>query len=84
MTTGLYIWYYFSALVLAALLFRPVRNLIVAGRVRGLERREKRPATEAELQLVRKKSVPLAAVIVVTFSLIFTKFLVIKLYVPEP
>lgn len=80
MTLGLYMWYYFSAIVLAALLYRPVRNIIVGGRVRRFERTQKRESTEEERSEIQKKAIPLVSVIVVTFSLLFTRFLVVKYF----
>lgn len=80
MTTGLYVWYWISTLLLAALLFRPVQKVIVGGRIRKLERTEKRESTPEEREAIKKKAIPLVAVIVVTFAYIFNKILIGKFY----
>jgi len=80
MNAGIYIWYWISTLILAALLFRPVRKFIFVTRIRKIERQLKRPSTEEEQETIRKKIVPLTAVIVVTFSMLFNFVLIGKAF----
>ena len=81
LTTGLYVWFWISTLLLAALLFRPVQKVIVVGRIRKLERTLKRASTPEEKEAIRKKAIPLVAVIVITFSYIFNKILIGRFYI---
>jgi uncharacterized membrane protein YvbJ len=69
-----------SSLVLAALLYKPVKNIIYVGRVRKLERKLKRESTEEERKAIEKKSIPLVVVLVVTFSFLFAKVLIGKYF----
>jgi hypothetical protein len=77
---GLTIWLWVSSLVLAALLYKPVKNIIYVGRVRKLERTLKRESTEEERKTIEKKTIPLVVVLVITFSFLFTKVLVGKYF----
>lgn len=67
-------------MILAALLFRPVRKFIFVTRVRKLERQMKRESTEQEQEAIKKKIIPLTAVIVVTFSMLFNFVLIGKAF----
>ena len=69
-----------SSLILAALLYKPVKNVIYVGRVRKLERKLKRESTEEERKAIEKKTVPLVVVLVVTFSFLFAKVLIGKYF----
>lgn len=80
MSTGLTVWTWVSSLILAALLYKPVKNLIYVGRVRKLERTLKRESTEDERKAMEKKTIPLVVVLVITFSFLFTKVLVGKYF----
>lgn len=80
MSTGIHIWYWVSSMILAALLFRPVRKFIFVTRVRKLERQMKRESTEQEQEAIKKKIIPLTAVIVVTFSMLFNFVLIGKAF----
>jgi len=79
MNADIYIWYWISTLILAALLFRP-RKFIFVTRVRKIERQLKRQSTEQERETIRKKIIPLTAVIVVTFSMLFNFVLIGKAF----
>lgn len=81
MTTGVVIWYWVSALVLAACLYRPVKRLVFVGRVRKAERKAGRELTDEERRAMEKKMVPYIVVLVVTFSFIFARYLVVKNFV---
>ncbi|MEE9523553.1 MAG: hypothetical protein V3V59_02255 [Thermodesulfovibrionales bacterium] len=80
MPIGLTVWTWVSSLVLAALLYKPVKNIIYVGRVRKLERKLKRESTEDERKTIEKKTVPLVVVLVVTFSFFFAKVLIGKYF----
>lgn len=74
------IWFFVSFMILAAALYKPVKNVIYVGKVRKFERKMKRESTEEERQAIEKKTVPLVVVLVVTFSFIFTKVLIGKYF----
>jgi len=76
MTTGLLIWYLVSSILMAAILFKPIKKLIFVQKVRKAERKLKRDLSEEERQELEKKSIPVTAVIVVTFAFIFNKILI--------
>ncbi|UCE79476.1 MAG: hypothetical protein JSV13_02260 [Nitrospiraceae bacterium] len=80
MTTGMLIWYWISSLILAALLYRPVKKFIYVSRVRRAEKKLKRETTEAERKEMEKKAIPLSVAIAVTFSFIFNKIILIKYF----
>ncbi len=80
MSTELYIWKWVSTIILAALLFRPAKKFILAQRVNKAERKEKRQLTEEEKQLLEKRTIPMTALLVVTFALVFNNVLFNKFY----
>ena len=81
MTTSFYLWYLVTTLVLAAVLYKPVKKVIVAGRIRRTERKLGRDLAEEEMAAIEKKAIPLAVMIVMTFSFLFNKVLMGKFYI---
>ncbi len=82
MTVGLLTWYTISSIVLAALLFKPVKKFIFVQRIRKAERKLKRALTEEERKDIEKKIIPVTAIIVVTFAFIFNRLLISKHFMP--
>jgi hypothetical protein len=80
LNTGLLIWYWVSSLILAALLYRPVKKFIYVSRIRRAEKKLKRETTEAERKEMEKKTIPLAVAIAVTFSFIFNRIILTKYF----
>lgn len=76
----MYIWFFVSFMLLAALLYKPVRNIIYVGRVRRFESRVKRESTKEERKAIERKTIPVVVVLVVTFSFILTKVLIGKYF----
>lgn len=74
--TGMLIWYWGSTLVLAVLLYFPVRKLIWVASVRRLERQLGRPSTEEEREAKLRTARILAAVIAITFAFLYNRTLV--------
>jgi hypothetical protein len=74
------VWYWISSIFLAVLLFRPAKKFIVAQRVRKTERKLRRDLTEQERTDLEKRSIPLTAFIVVTFSFLFNAVIMGKYY----
>jgi len=74
------IWYVVSSIILAALLFRPVKKLIFVQRIRRAEAKLKRALTEEERKEIEKKTVPVAAIITLTFAFLFNGMIMGKYY----
>ena len=83
MTTGLLIWYLATSILMAAILFRPVKKFIFVQKVRKAEGKLKRALSEEERQELEKKSVPVTAVIVVTFAFVFNKILIHNYFISK-
>ena len=83
MTTGLLIWYLATSILMAAILFRPVKKFIFVQKVRKAESKLKRALSEEERQELEKKSVPVTAVIVVTFAFVFNKILIHNYFISK-
>jgi hypothetical protein len=80
LTTELLIWYWISSLILAALLYRPVKKFIFVSRIRRAEKKLKRETTEIERKDIEKKTIPLSVAIAVTFSFIFNRIILTKYF----
>lgn len=65
--------YWISSFILALLLFFPMRRLILVIRVRRLEGRLKRQATEEEKALELKKAKTAAGLLAIVFSFLFNR-----------
>lgn len=74
------VWFWISSICLAALLFRPAKKMIFAQRVRRTERKIDRPLNEEERQDLEKRTIPMTAFIVVTFSFLFNAVVMSKYY----
>ncbi len=83
MSTELYIWKWVSTIILALLLWRPVKKFILGQRINKAERKEKRQLTEEERALVEKKTIPMTAFIVITFALLFNNILFAQFYLSK-
>ncbi len=80
MPTGIFVWYWVSSIFLAILLFRPTKKFIVVQRVRKAERKGKKKLTEEEVSEVEKKTIPMTAIIVISFSLMFNRILMSRYF----
>lgn len=69
------LWYGFTSLLLAALLFVPVSRLIWVMRVRALERRNGRPSSLEERARERRRARLWAGLIAITFAFLFNRVL---------
>ena len=74
------VWFWISSICLAALLFRPAKKMIFGQRVRRIERKIDRPLNEEERQDLEKRTIPMTAFIVVTFSFLFNAVIMSKYY----
>ena len=83
MSTELFIWYWGSSILLAIVIFRPVKKFILAQRINKAERKLKRQLTDEERKVIEKKTIPMTAFIVLTFSLLFNRILIGKFYLSQ-
>ena len=75
-------WYGITSFLLAAVLFFPVRKLLLAINVNRIQAKNKRAATEEEVQVLKKKANVIAAVICVTFAFFYNKYMMLKFFQP--
>ena len=74
------IWYWISSIGLAALLFRPAKKFILSQRLTRTARKLGRQLTEDEIQDLGKRTIPVTAFIVVTFSFLFNSVIMNKYF----
>ena len=74
------VWYWVSSIFLALLIFRPTKKFIFVQRVRKAERKLKRDLTEEERKDLEKRTIPMTAVIGITFALLFNGIIMDKYY----
>ena len=75
-------WYGVTSFVFAAVLFFPVRKLLMAININRIQNKKKRAVTEEEKQNLRKKVNVIAAIIAVTFAFFYNKFIMLKFFKP--
>jgi len=80
---GFLVWFWATTIILAALLYRPVKRVIYVGRLRSLERKAKHAATDEEQRAIENKTIPLVVVLVVTFSFLFNRVLMAKYFLEK-
>jgi hypothetical protein len=74
------VWRWISTIFLALLLFRPVKKFILVQRVNKSERKLKRALTEEEIKELERRTIPMIAIIVITFSMFFNNVIMNKFY----
>ena len=75
-------WYGITSFVFAALLFFPVRKLLLAININRIQAKNKRTITEEEVQVLKKKVNVIAAIISVTFAFFYNKYMMLKFFQP--
>jgi hypothetical protein len=75
-------WYGITSFLFAAVLFFPVRKLLLAININRIQAKNKRAITEEELQGLRKKINVIAAIISVTFAFFYNKYMMVKFFQP--
>ena len=73
-------WYGLTSFLFAAVLFFPVRKLLLAINVNRIQAKNKRVVTEEELAILRKKVNVIAAIIAVTFAFFYNKYIMLKFF----
>jgi len=74
------VWRWISTIFLAAILFRPAKKFILAQKLNKAERKLKRAMTEKEIKEVERRTIPVIAIIVITFSMFFNNVIMNKFY----
>ncbi|MGB6289108.1 MAG: hypothetical protein WBF36_03170 [Desulfobulbales bacterium] len=75
-------WYGVTSFLFAAVLFFPVRKLLLAININRIQAKNKRAVTEEELKILRKKVNVIAAIIAVTFAFFYNKYMMVKFFKP--
>jgi len=75
-------WYGLTSFLFAAVLFFPVRKLLLAININRIQAKNKRTITEEEMQGLRKKINVIAAIISVTFAFFYNKYMMVKFFQP--
>lgn len=73
------LWYGVTSFIFAAVLFFPVRKLLMAINTNRIQNKNKRAVTEEEVLALRKKVNVIAAIISVTFAFFYNKFMLMQL-----
>ena len=73
-------WYGVTSFVFAAVLFFPVRKLLMSININRIQNKQKRAVTEEEVQRLRKKVNIIAAIISVTFAFFYNKFMIVQFF----
>jgi len=76
------LWYGITSFIFAAVLFFPVRKLLMAININRIQNKNKRAITEAEVQALRKKVNVIATIISVTFAFFYNKYMMMKFFQP--
>jgi hypothetical protein len=71
-------WYGITSFLFAAVLFFPVRKLLMSININRIQNKQKRAVTEEEVLALRKKVNIIAAIISVTFAFFYNKFMIVQ------
>lgn len=74
------IWYSLTSIILGIILFFPIRKIILALNVNRHQNKLKRPITDEELEVLRKKVTVITAVICMTFAFLYNKIIMLKFF----
>jgi hypothetical protein len=72
------LWYGVTSFIFAAVLFFPVRKLLMAININRIQNKNKRAVTDEEVMILRKKVNVIAAIISVTFAFFYNKFMMVQ------
>ena len=76
------LWYGITSFLFAALLFFPVRKLLLSLNINRIQAKNKRALTEEEMLILKKKVNVIASIIAVTFAFFYNKFIMLKFFKP--
>jgi hypothetical protein len=76
------LWFGVTSFAFAALLFFPVRKLLLALNINRIQAKQKRAVTAEEVQVLKKKVNVIAAIIAVSFAFFYNKYMMLKFFKP--
>jgi len=76
------VWYGVTSFIFAAVLFFPVRKLLLAININRFQNKNKRAVTEDEIETMKKKVNVIATIIAVTFAFFYNKYMMLKFFQP--
>ena len=76
------LWYGITSFLFAAVLFFPVRKLLLSININRIQAKNKRALTEEEMQVLKKKVNVIASIIAVTFAFFYNKYMMVKFFQP--
>jgi signal transduction protein with GAF and PtsI domain len=76
------VWYGVTSFIFAAVLFFPVRKLLLAININRIQNKNKRAVTEDEIETLKKKVNVIASIIAVTFAFFYNKYMMLKFFQP--
>jgi len=76
------LWYGITSFIFAAILFFPVRKLLMAININRIQAKNKRAVTEEEIEILKKKVNVIATIIAVTFAFFYNKYMMLKFFQP--
>jgi signal transduction protein with GAF and PtsI domain len=76
------VWYGVTSFIFAAVLFFPVRKLLLAININRIQNKNKRAVTEDEIETLKKKVNVIATIIAVTFAFFYNKYMMLKFFQP--
>ncbi|MBW2465988.1 MAG: hypothetical protein JRF02_01685 [Deltaproteobacteria bacterium] len=80
LTQMLTFWYGITSFLLAAILFFPVRKLLLSLNINRFQEKKKRAMTEEEILELKKKVNVIAAVVSVSFAFFYNKYIMLKFF----
>ncbi|MDX1775968.1 MAG: hypothetical protein R3297_05255 [Desulfobulbales bacterium] len=76
------LWYGITSFIFAAILFFPVRKLLLSLNINRIQNKNKRAVTEEEVAELKKKVNVIASIIAVTFAFFYNKYIILKFFQP--
>ena len=76
------LWYGITSFIFAAVLFFPVRKLLMAININRIQAKNKRAMTEEEIRVLKKKVNVISTIIAVTFAFFYNKYMMLKFFQP--
>jgi hypothetical protein len=76
------LWYGITSFLFAAVLFFPVRKLLMSLNINRIQAKKKRALTEEEMKVLKKKVTVIASIIAVTFAFFYNKYMMLKFFKP--
>jgi hypothetical protein len=75
-------WYGVTSFLFAAVLFFPVRKLLMSININRIQAKNKKALTEEEIKILRNKVNVIAAILSVSFAFFYNKYMMLKFFQP--